>query len=725
MFRSRIFARYFISYVFLLITIFGVLTSIFAYVISFTRNTIKDSAVDQFEQISFYFGEKMSELKNMADLMYNNEYLTRYRLSSTDYMAINGIKELQKIGVSNRFIQDVSICYDDGNIYSMKGKSSIDVYAKDILRLDDKSAAAMREIAINSSEAGYHALYPSGGTEDRKPVYMLCTYPIQSYGSSIGMISFVVPSEIIKINLAKLLGEYGIGVRMLLPSGETFLDVNRSGKEDLFTGKYNNEYLYYSYTIDTIGFTLDVAMDSDRAFSYIRQMQKLSYIIISIVFALSLLLSYIFSKNHYKPIKMLNRMVTKDAGNLTDDALNEFDAIAKAMNHDQAENKKLLQKLGENSFILRQQACELLFSGVFQDEAHIKELIQLSGIRMEEPCFSVMMIVQRENERESPDGSNIDEQLCKRFGGYYAASVLGKRSIVLIVWLNDWDTGRKKRKQIADEVRSYFKPEDNTQIWTCFGRVYNEVGFISSSYREAEICIEKEALIKNNDYTVFFENFAVLEGNRYSLDTQDISRLIKHLKNKDLEKSIICFDEIMKKLNHRNLTPDVQKFHHYDLLHQFFHSFQQHIENAYISEIVGIDCLSADKFSLQMKKLFRLICNGKAHTIHKDSICEIINYIEDNYSKNDLSLSFLAREFHISQNYISKCFKLKTGENYIEYLSKLRIKKAYRLIRDTDLPINEIALKVGYLDSVNFTKKFKKAFRYTPSELRLQRNTAE
>lgn len=724
MFKSKILAQYFISYIVLLIVVFGVLTSMYAYMISFTRSRIEDSVISQYEQFSLYFGEKMSEFKNMADLMCNNENLTHYKLSNTSYTAVGGINELKKIGVSNKSIYDLFMCYDDGYVYSMKGKTKMDVYAENVLRLSPESSGLMNEILLKHSEAGYYALYSSVGTAEGQPAYMLCTYPLNTYGASIGMIGFVVQTDMIKKNLVHVLGEFGVGVRMILPSGEFFADVYRNGKKELFADGNRNENLRYFHNKDATGFGLDIAIDSDGAFSYIRQMQRLSYIIISIVFSASLLISYVFSKRHYKPIKTLRNMVQRNDKALTGNVYNEFDVIARAMRHDQDENRKLLQKLDDSSFILRQQACGLLFSGVFQDESNILELVQLSGIRMEEPYFSVIMVVWSGKESENLNGSRIDNQLCKRFGGYYATYVTGKKTLVFIAGLNDWDTGRKKRKQIADELRNCFKAENKTDIRFFFGRVYNESSFISTSYNEAVICFEKNSISGENNDAVFFESLADLEKSSYSLDVQDTNRLIKHLRNRNLAKSITCFDEIMEKLNNKNLSPDVQKFHHYDLLHLIFHSFKQYIESMYASDIVNIDCLSAEKFARRMKRMFRFICNEKLYTMHTDSICEIINYIEENYTRNELTLAFLASKFHISQNYISTCFKLKTGENYIDYLSRLRMKKAYQLVCNTDMTINDIACEVGYLDSANFAKKFKKTYQCTPTEMRLRLEAA-
>ena len=56
-------------------------------------------------------------------------------------------------------------------------------------------------------------------------------------------------------------------------------------------------------------------------------------------------------------------------------------------------------------------------------------------------------------------------------------------------------------------------------------------------------------------------------------------------------------------------------------------------------------------------------------------------YIQENYSK-DISLDDVSSQVNISPYYFSKIFKEETGENFIEYLTRVRIDKSQRLLVD-------------------------------------------
>lgn len=90
-------------------------------------------------------------------------------------------------------------------------------------------------------------------------------------------------------------------------------------------------------------------------------------------------------------------------------------------------------------------------------------------------------------------------------------------------------------------------------------------------------------------------------------------------------------------------------------------------------------------------------------------------YIEKNYS-SEITLAEISREICVSPHYFSRLFKEETGENFIEYLTKIRIKKAKELMKTTDLTVKEICYKIGYNDPNYFSRLFKKVEKISPSE---------
>lgn len=104
----------------------------------------------------------------------------------------------------------------------------------------------------------------------------------------------------------------------------------------------------------------------------------------------------------------------------------------------------------------------------------------------------------------------------------------------------------------------------------------------------------------------------------------------------------------------------------------------------------------------------------------KDLMTEhTIDYIMGHYSKN-ITLEELADINYVSVGYLSRKFKKDTGLNVSDYIRKVRINKAKKLLSETNDSISEISVKCGYNDSNYFSYVFKKEEKISPSKFRKQ-----
>jgi len=95
----------------------------------------------------------------------------------------------------------------------------------------------------------------------------------------------------------------------------------------------------------------------------------------------------------------------------------------------------------------------------------------------------------------------------------------------------------------------------------------------------------------------------------------------------------------------------------------------------------------------------------------------IRHYIDLHYA-NEISLSTLSELFHINSAHLSETFKNHVGENFSDYLVKLRMNKAEKLLKDEQLKIIDVANLVGFSSSGYFSTVFKKHTSQTPVEYR-------
>lgn len=95
----------------------------------------------------------------------------------------------------------------------------------------------------------------------------------------------------------------------------------------------------------------------------------------------------------------------------------------------------------------------------------------------------------------------------------------------------------------------------------------------------------------------------------------------------------------------------------------------------------------------------------------------IIDFVENNYSDNisleDMAVTVCSSKYHFCRN-----FKKITGYSPYEYLVKYRINKAKSILEQTDMPIGEIAITVGFESTSNFIQTFKRLEGLTPLKYR-------
>jgi hypothetical protein len=64
----------------------------------------------------------------------------------------------------------------------------------------------------------------------------------------------------------------------------------------------------------------------------------------------------------------------------------------------------------------------------------------------------------------------------------------------------------------------------------------------------------------------------------------------------------------------------------------------------------------------------------------------------------------------------NRFFRHETGRNYIEALLDLRLRYAWRLLKESDKTVTEVSYDCGFTNLANFNRQFRRHFRMTPKE---------
>jgi len=113
---------------------------------------------------------------------------------------------------------------------------------------------------------------------------------------------------------------------------------------------------------------------------------------------------------------------------------------------------------------------------------------------------------------------------------------------------------------------------------------------------------------------------------------------------------------------------------------------------------------------------------NKLPVIAEEEICgderllAMQNFIQANYQK--ITLEDMANQFHLSEPYISKYIKEKSGKTFGEHVATVRLKKAKNLLKNGNMTVEDIAGNVGYQNVEHFIRTFKRSFDMTPLQYR-------
>ena len=100
-----------------------------------------------------------------------------------------------------------------------------------------------------------------------------------------------------------------------------------------------------------------------------------------------------------------------------------------------------------------------------------------------------------------------------------------------------------------------------------------------------------------------------------------------------------------------------------------------------------------------------------------DVYYRVKNYLDAHYAEK-LTLDGVCETFFVSKSYLSHIFKELNGDSPMHYLAAVRLKVAKELLRQTGLPVREIAERAGYPDACYFCRVFRQAEGCTPGEFR-------
>jgi AraC-like DNA-binding protein len=121
---------------------------------------------------------------------------------------------------------------------------------------------------------------------------------------------------------------------------------------------------------------------------------------------------------------------------------------------------------------------------------------------------------------------------------------------------------------------------------------------------------------------------------------------------------------------------------------------------------------------------YRLLSNVQMQgTVDDDAQLDQINVVVNRVTEHldqPLSLAGLAAELGMSETRFSRFFRRATGNNFTDFVNRVRINRACQLLMESDRLITNICYDVGFNNVANFNRRFLEVKGMTPTEFRRQ-----
>lgn len=150
----------------------------------------------------------------------------------------------------------------------------------------------------------------------------------------------------------------------------------------------------------------------------------------------------------------------------------------------------------------------------------------------------------------------------------------------------------------------------------------------------------------------------------------------------------------------------------------------------YIKEDLNLNDKDFEIYDLKVKnknclkyynELLKIILDDKLKdtklTSYSPYVSRAIDFLKENYPKN-ISIDEICSDFKINKTYFCNLFKTETGSTFINFVNNYRVEKSKDLLKNLDLSLLEIAIKVGFANQSYYCTVFKKFTNQTPLKYR-------
>lgn len=743
-FKSRLFLKYMSSYLLiLLIPLICLTLLIYKNAVSNLRAEIEQSHLNQLLQAETIVNSHMKQLSNISSHAAYDERLARYRMNDP-YYVLEANEALKLYKATSPIIEDMLLYYrGDAKIFSTDGMNSLEVFSE-TFNFRNWSAESIVE-DLNGLQ--YATMRPADQF-NRKPGFnqSMLAYLVPITPNSPtphATLMYVIRESELTGLIASILGNYQ-GSSYIVDSDGQVLAANSNREEALSAlelqhlvalepGIHNIQVSGIDHSVvsvksDQNSWQYVTLMPSAQFFSNVLHIRSFIILLFSAVVVLGGLFALLLARRQYHPILNLfeyaNSKFREDeptAGTPTPG--NELERIRSAL-QEYSDRADLQEPYARNHLLLM-----ILRHGNVSTLP--PKLLQTLDISFNRNRHFAMLIGRKDPAEELEFALELQtmQQLLfeVEFPEYnarvYSVELPKPDQIALIVSYNKLASMDEQRQLHGIVQAAHDHLHDIYQLHPVIGvgACYDHPDRLNQSFIEA--CTAYESRLSPGGGTIsYFGKLSAAGDEACWMPKNVVLMLDQSLKQGNREVAEQAVREAVEYLQTPGLSVKFVRYMSVDMVNTIvktaLESGVAHVGTKLPSQVAFA---SLDELYRHCLHLVAHVCDQvewkeekEAHTL----MDQIVKHIDAHYMDHTLSLEEISFKYSISMSYFSRSFKEKVGINFVQYIWKKRMAAVITDLTTTNDSLKDIIQRVGYLDSPNFIRRFKKETGHTPGQYR-------
>ena len=295
--------------------------------------------------------------------------------------------------------------------------------------------------------------------------------------------------------------------------------------------------------------------------------------------------------------------------------------------------------------------------------------------------------------------------------------------ILIHIYIKDQNSSAFLTGILDDIIESANKVfNNNSKVFIGIGKPVNGLNNIMESY-QTSVLASQNGFFKGYNCIVFYEEKTAIS---FNFDQSIIVEFRKRLKENKEHEAILLIKQLVVEIRQSDtsLIKNIKNIFH-DLVLELLRLSNE--RGIYINDHNNEEFLWETISNLNTLHEIENFITGKIAAYFRcieeigsrsKTIIDIISFIQNNLSDENLSIKTISEYSHLSPTYLCAFFKKETRKTLTQFINEARVEKSKEFLKDKRVKLFAVSSKVGFNDPNYYAKVFKKIEGCSPSEYR-------